>query len=111
MSHLDELRAHALSFDGAWEDHPWGDSVYKTAKGKIFLFAGEDETGTTAITVKLAPDEGMAALTLPFVSQAAYVGRYGWVTARIHDDAEYEIAFPWVARSFELVSPKRRAKG
>ena len=68
-------------------DHPWGDPVYKTAKGKIFLFAGEDETGTTAITVKLAPDEGMAALTLPFVSQAAYVGRYGWVTARIHDDA------------------------
>ena len=108
MSHLDDIRAHALTFEGAWEDRPWGDTVYKTAKGKIFLFAGEDDEGRLAITVKLAPDEGQAALTLPFVSQAAYVARFGWITGRIRDDVEYDIAFPWVARSFELVSPKPR---
>jgi predicted DNA-binding protein (MmcQ/YjbR family) len=110
MSRIDDIRAHALSFEGAWEDHPWGDAVYKTAKGKIFLFASEDDQGRLAMTVKLGPDEGQAALTLRFVSQAAYVGRFGWITARIRDEAEYEIAFPWVARSFELISPKPRRR-
>jgi predicted DNA-binding protein (MmcQ/YjbR family) len=112
VSYLQQLHELALSFEGAWPDFPWGHEqpVYKNAKGKIFLFTGEDETGTTRITVKLTPDEGSAALLLPFVSVAAYVGRYGWVTAMLGSDVEWEIARPWVARSYELVTSPGRTR-
>jgi len=111
VSYLQHARALALSFDGAWEDYPWEPTnpVYKTAKGKIFLFAGEREDGAATLTVKLTPDEGAAALLLPFVSIAPYVGRYGWVTATVATDVEWDIASPWVERSYELVTrPPRR---
>src|SRR5690348_13731387 len=105
MSDRDALRTFALSLPGAWEDHPWGDSVYKNAKGKIFLFVGEDESGATTATLKLTPDEGTAALTLPFVSVARYVGRFGWVTARFTADVERDIVLEWVQRSYDLLTP------
>ncbi|MEX2080406.1 MAG: MmcQ/YjbR family DNA-binding protein [Dehalococcoidia bacterium] len=108
---VDQLRELALSMPGAWEDHPWHpvDSVYKNAKGKIFLFLGEDDQGAHA-TVKLTPEENVAALTLPFVEVAPYVGRYGWVLARLREQPELEVTLEWVGRSYDLVSGKRKAK-
>ncbi|MGI8926525.1 MAG: MmcQ/YjbR family DNA-binding protein [Tepidiformaceae bacterium] len=106
MSRFEALRSFALAFPGAYPDHPWGEdeTVYKTAKGKMFVVCSEDEAAILHATVKLTPDESVAALTLPFVSVARYVGRYGWVTAHIKDDTELEITLEWVARSHEIVS-------
>ncbi len=106
--HLDRVREFALSFPGAWEDHPWGpeESAIKTPGGKVFVFCGDND-GRTRMTVKLTPDEGGAALTLPFVSVAAYVGRYGWVTATVSDNTELEIALDWIRRSHELVASRK----
>jgi len=105
------LEARALAFEGAYPDNPWGHEspVFKNAKGKIFVFSGEDERGFH-ITMKLSPAEGAEAMLLPFVARAAYVGRFGWVTARITNEAEWEIAHSWIDRSYELVAGKGRSR-
>ena len=48
---LETLREAALSYPDAYEDHPWGDTVFKVA-GKIFLFMGPWEGGL-GFSVKL----------------------------------------------------------
>ncbi|MBI5948021.1 MAG: MmcQ/YjbR family DNA-binding protein [Chloroflexi bacterium] len=105
---FERLRALSLAFPGAYEDWPWGheDPVFKAANKKIFAMTGHDAEGVLRVTVKLSPDEAEAALMLPFVSVAAYVGRYGWVTARVEQGVEFDIATEWVARSHELVTAK-----
>ena len=113
MSYLEQLRAFALAFDGAYEDFPWEHEtpVFKTPAGKIFAMSGVTEDGGLQVTVKLSPEEGVEALALPFVRVASYVGRYGWVTATVTNDAEWDVTQSWVRRSHELVSPKGRRKG
>ncbi|MCA9831647.1 MAG: MmcQ/YjbR family DNA-binding protein [Dehalococcoidia bacterium] len=105
------LEAKALAFADAYADYPWGHEspVFKNAKGKIFVFSGEDERGFH-ITVKLSPEEGEEAMLLPFVSRAAYVGRFGWVTVQIVSETEWEIAHSWIDRSYELVAGKGRSR-
>ena len=36
------LRKVAKAYPGAWEDHPWGETVYKVGK-KVFVFLGVDK--------------------------------------------------------------------
>ena len=59
------LRKRALSFPGAWEDAPWGDSVVKVGK-KIFAFLGE-----TTLTLKLT-EAHAAAMSVPNAKPTAY---------------------------------------
>ena len=40
----ESLREFALTLPGAWDDHPWGETVIKVKK-KIFVFLGEDGSG------------------------------------------------------------------
>ena len=55
-------------------------------------------------------EEREIALTLPFVSEAKYVGRYGWVTARIEDSDCLDAALEWLRESYWLRAPERRAR-
>jgi predicted DNA-binding protein (MmcQ/YjbR family) len=100
------LHAFALSMPGAWEDHPWGDTVVKVNK-KVFVFLGtEDDLG---LSVKL-PDSGEAALTMPFTSPTGYgLGRGGWVTARFErgDDVPVDILCDWIEESYRTIAPKK----
>ena len=90
----------ALSLPGAWEDHPWGDTVVKVGR-KIFVFAGAER-----ITVKL--DEAHAhALSVDGAEPTGYgLGKAGWVTvpvAGVDDD----VLRDWVEESYRLVAPKK----
>jgi predicted DNA-binding protein (MmcQ/YjbR family) len=115
MDTMERLQRYCLdTFVGAWEDSPWGDSedglphpVFKNSKGKIFVFCGERPAGGVTVTVKLPPEEGTAALGLPFVEVARYVGRYGWVTAVVSNETELEIVLGWVRASYNMVAPKK----
>jgi len=45
-------------------------------------------------------------LELPFVSEARYVGRYGWVTASIEDEPAFDAVCEWIRESYWLKAPK-----
>jgi predicted DNA-binding protein (MmcQ/YjbR family) len=104
MSYADRVRALALSFPETYEDSPWGHPVFKVGNNKMFAAMSDTEDPLT-VTVKLTPEEREIALTLPSVRVAAYVGRYGWVTAEVRDEEALENALEWLRESYWLKAP------
>ena len=97
----------ALSFPKAYEDRPFGDfPVYKVPPNKLFALAPVDE-GAVVVTLKVTPEEREVALGLPFVSVARYVGRYGWITARVTDEESLAATLEWLRESYWLKAPKK----
>jgi predicted DNA-binding protein (MmcQ/YjbR family) len=97
----------ALSFPDAYEDRPWGDfPVYKVPPNKVFAFVGV-EPRAAKLTVKVTPEEREVALLLPFVTVARYVGRYGWITARVTSKDSLAASLEWLRESYWLKAPKR----
>ncbi len=106
---VDLLRERAFGYPGAYEDHPWGESVAKV-DGKVFAFFGmADAQGRHgAFTVKL-PASSEAALMLPFVERTGYgLGDSGWVTIRPPDDWPIEPFAEWLDESYRAVAKKKR---
>lgn len=105
---VERIRQHCLDKPDAFEDHPWGDTVFKVGtKGKIFCFLGSE---TPVITVKATVEEQSALIQHPNIEVAAYVGRYGWVTVHLRDADTAELAFDLIDRSYEAIAPKKRRK-
>ena len=100
----DRIRALALSWPQAYEDAPWGFPVFKVGDNKLFALLSEVE-GALELTVKLTREEREIALELPEVRSASYLGRYGWVTARVTDDATLANALEWLRESYWLRAP------
>lgn len=103
------LRDFSLGYPEAYEDHPWGDTVYKV-KGKIFLFMGEWK-GTFGISAKL-PLSASVALMLPFTEPTGYgLGKSGWVSARFPPTEEIPLDMlkAWIDESYRAVAPKKLA--
>src|ERR1044072_3402205 len=93
---ISKIREHCLAKPDAFEDHPWGDTVFKVGtKGKIFCFVG---TESARITVKSSLEEQSALILHPNIEVAAYVGRYGWVTVTIPDQDTLELALDLIDR-------------
>jgi predicted DNA-binding protein (MmcQ/YjbR family) len=100
----DELRRLALSLPETYEDEPWGHPVFKVRPNKMFAGMSIGD-GVVRLTVKLTPEEREMARLLPYVSKAAYVGRYGWITAEIADEESLESALDWLRESYWLKAP------
>ena len=101
---VDRIRALALSFPATYEDAPWGFPVFKVGDNKLFAMM-TDEADVCELTVKLTREEREIAMLLPYVRRASYVGRYGWVTARVTDDESLEAALEWLRESYWLRAP------
>src|SRR5579862_8133529 len=100
------VKEHCLAKPGAYEDHPWDETVFKVKpKGKIFCFAG---TANPVITVKSTPERQAGLVQDPNIKVAAYVGRYGWVTVNIPDEQMMEFALDLIDQSYALVAPRKR---
>jgi predicted DNA-binding protein (MmcQ/YjbR family) len=96
------LRARGLSFPGAWEDDPWGDSVLKVGK-KIFVMLGD-----ATVTLKLV-EAHAAAMSVPNARPTAYgLGKAGWVTIPLEGALPpVEVLCDWLEESYRLVAPKK----
>jgi predicted DNA-binding protein (MmcQ/YjbR family) len=106
VSYGQRIRKLALSFPETYEDSPWGHPVFKVGDNKMFA-AMSDGGDPVTLTVKLTPDEREIALHMPYVKVAAYVGRYGWITATVSDDESLENALEWLRESYWLKAPAR----
>lgn len=108
---MNDLREPIFAFAGglpeAWEDHPWGEPVFKVRK-KVFVFLGAYPTDPgVRLTVKLR-DSHDEALALPWIEPAGYgLDRAGWVTGVAPDDTPLEMLTDWIEESYRLVAPKR----
>ena len=99
------LLKFALSLPGAWEDHPWEETVVKVGK-KIFVFLGGP--GSTGMGVKLA-ESLPGALGVKDASPRAYgLGKWGWVNVPFGSDAPpLAVLKDWVEESYRLIAGKR----
>lgn len=109
MTPTDAVRTFASGLPEAWEDHPWGESVFKVGK-KVFVFFGVPRPdGGLHLTVKLR-DSHDEATSFDWVMPAGYgLDRGGWVTCAVPDDAPLDMINGWIEESYRLVAPKRLA--
>ena len=103
----DAVRTFTFGLPGAWEDHPWGESVAKVGK-KVFVFFGiPDPDKGFGMTVKL-PVSHPAALALPFTQTPGYgLDRGHWVTVHAPADAPVEMLTAWIEESYRTVAPRK----
>jgi predicted DNA-binding protein (MmcQ/YjbR family) len=102
------LLTHVLAFPGAYEDHPWGESVAKVNK-KIFVFLGAGE-GTSDVGIAVKLDESLEqALALPGATPTGYgLGKAGWVSITLGPgQPPLAVLKDWVEESYRRVAPKR----
>ena len=95
-----DIRAYCLDLPDVWEDYPWGDIVYKVGP-KMFAALGGGEK--TSVTVKAMPEDAEILVQMPHINVAPYVGRYGWVTVAIADEAALDQAMALISMSYDLV--------
>jgi predicted DNA-binding protein (MmcQ/YjbR family) len=97
------IREYCLSFPGAYEDYPWGDTVYKIRAKLFATVGGMDGFG---VTVKASPDDAEALTQMDGIERAAYIGRYGWITLSVRDEASLALARDLIAESYAIVNAK-----
>ena len=99
------LLEFALGLPGAYEDHPWGESVAKVGK-KVFVFLGTPEHA--GMSVKLNESHGQAMM-LPGAEPTGYgLGRSGWVTIPLRGKAPpFGVLADLIEESFRTVAPKK----
>ncbi|HSK94663.1 MAG TPA: MmcQ/YjbR family DNA-binding protein [Candidatus Angelobacter sp.] len=101
----DSIRDYAASLPEAWEDHPWGERVFKVGR-KVFVFLGGlEDRGLVTVKLRDSLDEATA---FEWVQPARYgLDRGGWVTCALPGDAPLDMVTSWIAESYRLVAPKR----
>ena len=105
------LKKFAAAKPGAWEDHPWGETVYKIGK-KVFVFLGTGEDGY-GMSCKL-PDSGEAAITMfSWAEPTGYgLGKSGWVSAHFEksQDVPVDLLKQWIDESYAAIAPARATR-
>ena len=98
----------ALALPGAWEDHPWEETVAKVGT-KVFVFFGSpDSPMWPALTVKLR-ESHEAALAVPGAQPTGYgLGRSGWVDVPFRETSPpVGVLTDWIDESYRIVAPRK----
>lgn len=101
------IRAAALAYPEAWEDHPWGETVVKVRK-KVFIFMGAPND-SFGFSLKL-PQSAGEALEQPDAAPTGYgLGRAGWVSITVRPGAAAPLAqyLAWLDESYRAVAPRK----
>jgi predicted DNA-binding protein (MmcQ/YjbR family) len=102
----DRLRDFALALPGAYEDHPWGETVVKVGK-KVFVFLGTDGSADPGVGMKLVASQSLA-IAQPLVEPLGYnLGPSGWVWVKLEGGPPFEFLRDWVEESYRTIAPKR----
>ena len=104
------LKKHAAEKPGAWEDHPWDETVIKVPNKKIFVFLGRpDSGGDLGMSVKLTESHDHA-LSSPGAEPTGYgMGKAGWVSVKLKGTAA-DVLEDWVEESYRNVATKTLIK-
>ena len=108
MPTFDDVRRICLALPEVREVLTWDTDVTFRVNGKIFAIGGD---GADRVSIKATPDQqaDLLALDGETFAKAAYVGRFGWTTARLD-----RIAGPHLAELLESAwrqtAPKRLAR-
>jgi predicted DNA-binding protein (MmcQ/YjbR family) len=104
------VKQFALSLPGAWEDHPWEETVVKVNK-KIFLFLGRPDGEPAGIGVKLVDSHGHA-MSVEGAAPSGYgLGKAGWVSVPlVGEAADPELVCEWVEESYRNIATKTLVK-
>ena len=95
---------------GAWEDYPWGETVFKGPTNKIFASFYQPEEGVLGVGLRVSLQEQGALTQIPGVSVAAYSWKYGGITARVTDAASYELVRDLILTSYQHVNPPKNSR-
>ena len=98
------LRTYCLAKEGATEDYPWGDVIWKV-NGKIFVGC-DDELGEYTVKASL-PDQAKL-IRKPGVRVADYVGRFGWVTITVASARQLKLAKELIDNSYASVAAGKK---
>lgn len=100
------MHEFALGLPGAWEDHPWGETVVKVPNKKIFVFLGMAESAEAGMGVKLT-DSHEHALSTPGAAPSGYgLGNAGWVNVKL-GGVGADLLEDWVEESYRNVATKK----
>jgi len=105
MSTFDDVRRIALELPETEEVLTWGTDVTFRVRGKIFAI-GADGADGVSIKATLEAQEDLLALDPATFSKAAYVGRYGWVNARL-DRLDEALLRRLLEDAWRQTAPKR----
>jgi predicted DNA-binding protein (MmcQ/YjbR family) len=96
----------ALSLPETTQEQPWEDEVVVKVRGKIFVFAGPEDS--KRMSVKLAESHAHA-LAVEGAEPTGYgLGKAGWVTVPYRaTGVSLPILRDWVEESYRIVAPKR----
>jgi len=105
----DEFREVCLNLPGAGESFPFGPEtpVYKAANGKVFAIMTEPGDPSPAVTLKAAPEDGLAVRAKhPTVTPGYHMNKKHWLTVPL--DLPETLLVDLVTESHRLVRPRLR---
>ncbi|GAA4266003.1 MmcQ/YjbR family DNA-binding protein [Frondihabitans peucedani] len=103
----EQLRRHALSFDGAGESSPWAPDrlVFKASNGKVFAVLSGAEWADDQVTLKLPPEEVSAVRETFAGAHPAYkLNKRTWVNLSLEADVPDDRILEMLNSSFAAVA-------